>query len=176
MTLLKIISGGQSGVDRGALDAALAGEFPCGGWCPAGRLAEDGPIPEWYPLSELENGGYLDRTIKNLEDSDGTAIIYFGALEGGTEQTVLHCMRRQKPCKLIDAEEIPPARAAALVATFVATNAIATLNVAGPRLSKIPKAHAYAYEVVTRLLKSSVAMTRDPRIGARVAKMHHRRG
>lgn len=150
---MKIISGGQAGVDRGALDAALESRFPCGGWCPPGRMAEDGPISELYPLSELLHGSYRQRTIQNIVDSDATAVIYFGQLEGGTEQTVLHCIRRQKPYKLIDAEEIPALRAATLVAAFIATNAVVTLNVAGPRLSKAPGAHAYAFEFVTHLLR-----------------------
>jgi hypothetical protein len=57
MALAKIISGGQTGVDRAALDAALAADFPCGGWCPADRSAEDGPIPERYPMSLFMEGG-----------------------------------------------------------------------------------------------------------------------
>jgi hypothetical protein len=72
MPLLKIISGGQTGVDRGALDAALAVHFPCGGRCPAGRKAEDGTIPENYPVTALRRGGYRARTLKNVQDSDGT--------------------------------------------------------------------------------------------------------
>ena len=115
-------------------------------WKAAFRVVAGGPISAMYPLSEMQHGGYRERTIQNVVDSDATAVIYFGQLEGGTEQTVLHCIRRQKPYKLIDAEEIPALRAA---------NAVATLNVAGPRLSKAPDAHAYAFEVVTHLLRLS---------------------
>jgi hypothetical protein len=71
MSLLKVISGGQTGVDRGALDAALAAHFPCGGWCPADRKAEDGEVPEEYPVTPLRHGGYRARTRKNVEESDG---------------------------------------------------------------------------------------------------------
>lgn len=74
MTLQKIISGGQTGADRGALDAALEARVPCGGWCPADRSAEDGSIPDRYPLTPLPVGGYRARTLKNVEDSDGTVI------------------------------------------------------------------------------------------------------
>src|ERR671915_1058228 len=81
MELAKIISGGQTGTDRGALDAALAWGFPCGGWCPPGRLAEDGQIPERYPLIELKEGGYSQRTLRNVVESDGTAILYFSQIE-----------------------------------------------------------------------------------------------
>lgn len=152
MTLARILSGGQTGVDRGALDAALDHHFPCGGWCPTGRAAEDGPIPSRYPLRELPDGGYLDRTLRNVEDSDATAILCFGELEGGTEQTVLHCIRRQKPYKLIDAAAVPATRAAVSIAAFVADHGVTRLNVAGPRLSNAPGAHDYAYQCITHLL------------------------
>jgi Circularly permutated YpsA SLOG family len=75
MPLLKIISGGQTGVDRGALDTALGVHFPCGGWYSADRRAEDGTVPEKYPMTALPRAGYRARTRKNVEDSDGTVIL-----------------------------------------------------------------------------------------------------
>jgi hypothetical protein len=87
MALTKIISGGQTGVDRAALDAASAVGFPCGGWCPADRKAEDGPIPERYPMSLLTERGYRLRTLKNVQTSDGTAILFNQTLSGGTKLT-----------------------------------------------------------------------------------------
>ena len=152
MPLSKVISGGQTGVDRGALDAALEAGFPCGGWCPPGRAAEDGAIPARYPLSEMPAGGYRERTRRNVEESDGTLLLYFAALAGGTEQTRRDCVESGKPCRLIDAAEIPPERAARLAAEFVAREEISMLNVAGPRASESPRAYAYAFETVTRLL------------------------
>jgi hypothetical protein len=111
MNLEKIVSGGQTGVDQGALDAALAAGFPCGGWCPPGRLSEAGTIPDIYPVTELTGGGYSRRTIQNILDSDGTAIIHFGEIEGGTEFTLMQCIKKKRPYRLIDGEEVMPARA-----------------------------------------------------------------
>ncbi len=86
------MSGGQTGVGRGALDAALDVGRPCGGWCPAGRRAEDGRIPDRYPLAEVSAPGYAARTLRNVLDSDGTVIIHFGRLAG-----VLFCFWMQPP-------------------------------------------------------------------------------
>ena len=82
MLLTKIVSGGQTGVDRGALDAALAVGFPCGGWAPGNRMAEDGIIPKKYRLMVLPKGGYRERTRRNVVDSDGTAILFYETLKG----------------------------------------------------------------------------------------------
>jgi hypothetical protein len=150
--LAKIISGGQTGIDRGALDAALTWGFLCGGWCPLGRLAEDSRIPEHYPLIELKEGGYSQRTLRNVLESDGTAILYFSLIKGGTEETLLFCIKKHKPYKLIDAEEISAERAALLLASFVRHYGIEVLNVAGPRQSQAPHAHAYAYAAINSLL------------------------
>ena len=100
--MLKVISGGQTGVDRGALDAALALQVKCGGWCPEGRLAEDGTIPKRYPVMELANAGYAERTARNVADSDGTLIISNGVPLGGTRETVDRCIEMRKPHLIID--------------------------------------------------------------------------
>lgn len=152
MSLSKLVSGGQSGVDRGALDAALAAGFPCGGWCPPGRAAEDGVIPARYPMTEMPSGSYRERTRQNVLDSDATLVIYFEELQGGTEQTVLDCIKHEKPYKLIDATEIAPARAAELTVQFIARHGAAVLNVAGPRASNAPEGHRYTAEAIARLL------------------------
>jgi hypothetical protein len=154
--LNRIVSGGQTGVDRGALDAALEMQFPCGGWCPAGRLAEDGSIPERYPLTELPNAGYEERTLQNLLDTDGTVVIHFGHLSGGTLETCEWCVARGKPVKIIDAATTPQAAAAEEIGRFVERYNIETLNVAGPRASKAPQAQQYAREAVTLMLERYV--------------------
>src|SRR5678815_754424 len=90
---MKIISGGQTGVDRAALDVALSLGLDCGGWCPEGRLAEDGTIPARYPVRELPGGGFVQRTAQNVTDSDGTLIIHHGDLRGGTRETARLCAK-----------------------------------------------------------------------------------
>lgn len=154
MIVKSIVAGGQTGADRGALEAALANQFPCGGWCPPGRTAEDGVIPDRYPVKELEKGGYRERTIQNVLDSDGTLIIYYGNLSGGTEQTQLHCIRRRKPYKLIDGREVDIPRAIELGVEFVERESVQVLNVAGPRESNWNGAEKFAREVVHGMIQT----------------------
>jgi hypothetical protein len=147
--LCKIVSGGQSGVDRAALDAALTGRFPAGGWCPEGRKAEDGRIPERYPLKELSGADHRER---NVVDSDGTLIIYFDRVSGGTELTLQFCMEYHKPYLLIDADAIALDMAQTKVFRFIAAERIATLNVAGPRASGEDRAYPYTFDLISSLL------------------------
>jgi hypothetical protein len=100
LPITKIISGGQTGVDRAALDVAIELELPCGGWCPRGRLAEDGTVPDRYPLQETRSAEYAERTERNVIDSDGTLIIATRPLTGGTALTVELAHRRDKPLLL----------------------------------------------------------------------------
>ena len=145
---MKIISGGQTGVDRAALDVALKHGIESGGWCPTGRLDEFGRIPDRYPVQELESGGFTERTLRNVKDSDGTVIIYPGKLTGGTEQTVQFCVGQQRSHLLIDASKIPSEEAAKLISDFVRKTQIEILNVAGPRQSEWPDGYDYAYRVL----------------------------
>ena len=151
---MKIISGGQTGVDRAALDVALKNGIDCGGWCPAGRLDEFGTIPDQYPVNELEGGGFTERTLQNVKDSDGTIIIYSGKLAGGTEQTVRFCLEQQRPHQLLDASKIPTEEAARLVADFVRNQKINILNVAGPRESDWPEGYDYAFRALEAFVNS----------------------
>lgn len=149
---IKIVSGGQTGADRGALDAALKSNVDCGGWCPAGRLAEDGEIPARYPMQEIGEASYSGRTLKNVIDSDGTVIFFFGKLEGGSRLTAVCCRKERKPYLLVDAIDFDPQQAAAMVEDFIKENGIEVLNVAGPRDSKQPRAYDYTLETLSRLL------------------------
>lgn len=150
--LIRIISGGQTGVDRGALDAALAVGFPIGGYCPAGRSAEDGTIPDRYPLTELQRGGPLERTLMNVAESDGTAILYFESLSGGTEKTLQACLFLQRPYLLIDAELCLPEAAAERIRNFCRLHRIEVLNTAGPRASEWDDGFDFAREAIGELL------------------------
>ena len=150
---MKIISGGQTGVDRAALDVALKHVMECGGWCPAGRLDEFGRIPGQYPLQELEGGGFAERTLQNVKDSDGTVVIYSGQIGGGTEQTVRLCVDLKRPHELIDASKIRAEDAASLIADFVRAKKIKILNVAGPRQSEWPEGYHYASRVLEAFLR-----------------------
>lgn len=152
---MKVISGAQTGVDRAALDAALESGVEVGGWCPEGRIAEDGIIPEKYPVRELPNSGYRQRTKRNVIDSDGTVIIYFGYPSGGTEQTIFFCIKERKPYVLIDAEELTIERASRIIETFVSQNTITVLNVAGPRAGGESRAYEYAKKVILSVLQNN---------------------
>jgi hypothetical protein len=152
--VVKIISGGQTGVDRAALDVALKHGIECGGWCPAGRLDEFGRIPDQYPVQELEVGGFDERTLQNVKDSDGTVIIYSGKLSGGTQQTVRFSVELQRPYQLIDASNVSVQDAARLIADFVRKHKIDVLNVAGPRQSEWAEGYNYAFRALEILLTS----------------------
>jgi hypothetical protein len=151
--LLEVISGGQTGVDRGALDAALEAGTPCGGWCPQGRLAEDGPIPGRYPLRELAGGDYPQRTRRNVQDSDGTLVLHFGPVSGGTQYTITCCRELGRPVCLIDGSEVPPEAASSVAQAFVDSHGIRRLNVAGPRASHCGQAYDYSRSVLRRLIE-----------------------
>jgi hypothetical protein len=154
MSPIRIISGGQTGADRAALDAALSAGIECGGWCPEGRLAEDGQIAALYPLVELVGGGYRQRTFKNIEDSDGTAIFYFDRPRGGTELTLAKCIKLSKPYKLIDASTVAAKQAGEILRIFVANAGVRTLNVAGPRESSAPGTYAFVHQTAMFFIES----------------------
>lgn len=130
-----IVSGGQTGVDRAALDAAITLRMEHGGWCPRGRLAEDGPIPKRYELRETASAEYPVRTEQNVIDSDGTLILYRNRLIGGTELTRRLAIKHEKPWRAVNIGEDHDILS---VRQWIAENSIAVMNVAGPRESSTP--------------------------------------
>jgi len=170
---MRIISGGQTGVDRAALDVALQHGIECGGWCPAGRLDELGRIPDRYPVKELVGAGFTERTLQNVKESDDTVIIYAGKLSGGTKQTVQFSIEHQRPHLLIDASKISAEEAAKLIADFARKHHIGVLNVAGPRQSEWPEGYNYAFRALDGFAKSimSKSMSRSKRKFTRSAAL-----
>lgn len=152
-TLAKIITGGQTGVDRGAMDAALAAGFPCGGHCPEGRLAEDGVIPEHYPVQELAGGGYAARSEANVSTADGVVVFAPGTPTGGTALTIEFARRHERPVRVIDASVTEIDEAVERVLAFVEEQGVRTLDVAGPRASGWPGGEAYARSVIEQVLR-----------------------
>lgn len=149
MAIRKIISGGQTGVDRAALDVARDLCIERGGWCPKGRLAEDGRIPDEYPLQETDSPVYAERTEKNVIASDGTLILTVGTLAGGTAYTVECAQRHGRPYYVVDlARTMDPSSARQWLESYP----IAVLNVAGPRLSESPQGYVLARRFLTGLL------------------------
>jgi hypothetical protein len=130
----KIISGGQTGADRAALDFAMENGIAHGGWCPLGRLAEDGAIPEKYVLKEAATNDYRDRTLRNVMEADGTLIFYFDRLQGGTFLTYRYAKKFGRPTFLA---RLPTnSRSRQRARKWLLDHGIHTLNIAGPRASK----------------------------------------
>ena len=144
----KIISGGQTGIDRAALDAAIALGIPHGGWCPRGRLAEDGAIPSRYRLTETDSPEYRVRTERNVLEGDATLILHRGRLSGGTELTRQLAERHGRPCLAVDLENPPEPEA---IRRWIVAFSGGTLNVAGPRESQSPGISKSAREFLKEL-------------------------
>ena len=146
--LKKVVSGGQTGVDRAALDAAIYVGLEHGGWCPRGRKAEDGTVPPNYQLQETEAPQYAVRTERNVVDSDATLILHVGELSGGTRYTHAMAVKHDRPVHLIDLGQ-PIDFAAAR--DWLRQTGVVVLNVAGPRESSSPG--DAARECLVRLLE-----------------------
>ena len=149
----KIISGGQTGADRAALDFAIAHGIPHGGWCPKGRKAEDGAIPLRYQLSEMATGDYFNRTKQNIADSDATLILNIGELDGGTKRTVNFARRLNKPFKAVQLDSGDLNNQVEQIRDWLRSTCGGSLNVAGPRESKRPGIYRQSYDFLAHLLE-----------------------
>ncbi len=160
--LQKIVSGGQTGVDRAALDAAIAAGIPTGGWCPGERRAEDGQIPEQYPLQETASRSYAVRTEWNVRDSDGTLILVLDRISSGTKLTLDSARNQNKPVfveylassaprGLLGSENSRDEQIESVV-DWLRRHKICTLNVAGPRGSSSAEVYPRAFSFMAQLL------------------------
>ncbi|HPA20373.1 MAG TPA: putative molybdenum carrier protein [Verrucomicrobiae bacterium] len=164
----KLVSGGQTGADRAALNAAIALGLPHGGWCPKNRRAENGTIPDHYNLTETPGAGYPVRTEWNVRDSDGTVVLTLGELAtGGSRKTIEIARRLRKPCLHISRDGGDDARA--LLRDFIARHGIRVLNVAGSRESKEPGIGAWVEEMLAKALS-------EPRRSGSGPSSGHKRG
>ena len=165
----KIISGGQTGADRAALDVALKLGIPYGGWIPKGRKTEKGPLPKKYQLQEMPTDSYEARTEKNVQDSDGTLIIARGKLTGGTDYTRQMTLKRKKQILGIDLNLTGHYDAASLAASWIRLQHVQVLNVAGPRASE----DRQIYSDVVIILEQVVQILTDEDRKSKVEFDHH---
>jgi hypothetical protein len=155
---ITIISGGQTGADRAALDFALESDISHGGWCPRGRLAEDGPIPHCYQLQETPSRKYAQRTEWNVRDSDATVVFTTAAhASGGTALALEFARRLNRPSLHLSSQagvtlEKTTAGAAAALQRFLADHNVRRLNVAGPRGSQEPAIGKFVRDVLQQAL------------------------
>jgi hypothetical protein len=148
---IKIISGGQTGADRAALDFSLKHGVPHGGWVPKERKTEDGTLPEKYHLREMPTGQYSKRTEQNILDSDSTLIVSHGLLTGGSALTRELAKLHQKPWIHIDLEATPSPKAASMIREWIKHNGTKVMNVAGARASKDPKIYQATMDLLEKV-------------------------
>jgi Circularly permutated YpsA SLOG family len=145
----RIVSGGQTGVDRAALDIAIELDIPHGGWCPRGRRAEDGVIPVHYQVQEHPSEHYADRTRQNVIDSDGTLILYGNRLEGGTLMTARYA---EEQGKAVFRVRLSGRVSYIACIEWLEAKKIRVLNIAGPRASKDRQIYEKSLRFLRQLL------------------------
>ncbi|HDI59605.1 MAG TPA: hypothetical protein ENF48_04475 [Desulfobacteraceae bacterium] len=148
MQITKIISGGQTGADQAALDAAIELGIDHGGWVPKGRLTEDGPLADKYRLTETRTASYPERTERNVLDGDGTVIFSHGPLTGGSKLTAELAQKHGKPCLHIDLGRMHPLKASGKLHKWIRGNGVRILNVAGAKASKDPAIYNEVYQAI----------------------------
>ena len=153
LQIVKVVSGGQTGVDRAALDTAIFLQIEHGGWCPAGRRAEDGVIPHRYDLREMNSRDYVKRTEQNVIDSDGTLVLYCNKMRGGTLLTFRLASKHNRPRLAIDisALDLNPET----VRDWIVAENIGVLNVGGPRESSSPGIGRKAEQFLSMVLNTA---------------------
>jgi hypothetical protein len=155
---LTLVSGGQTGADRAALDFALRAGLPHDGWCPLGRLAEDGLLPDRYQLRETSTARYAERTRLNVRDSDATVVMTLAPeLTGGTKLTAEIAAELGKPLLHLCGAEVGPLEAAVTLRQFLAEHDVTRLNVAGPRASQEPQIGAFVGAVLAAALGTDLS-------------------
>jgi hypothetical protein len=162
--VLKVISGGQTGVDRAALDAAMALGLPVGGWCPRGRRAEDGVIAQRYPLIETPSIKYPPRTTRNVRDSDATLILTLRELDSGSKLAADMAKRLDKPCLVVSLSSYPETVHLEELLPWTVDQAV--LNVAGPRESRCPGIYPRAFGFLVRLFRAFEVANRRLKVAA----------
>lgn len=161
----KIISGGQTGADQAALDAAIKLGIPHGGWIPKGRLTERGTLPDKYKLTEMPDPSYAARTEQNVIDSNGTIIISHGPLSEGSEYTRQMAIKHHRPWLHIDLNQTPAFKSATLINSWINSNNLEILNVAGPRASKDNQIYAAVLKLVESVHYLQVLQNSKPEAG-----------
>lgn len=167
-SLARIVSGGQTGADRGGLDAAIRLGIEHGGWCPQGRRSEDGVIPPRYALREAPDHGYRDRTRRNVIDSDATIVFTRGRLTPGSRQTMEMAREAGRPALHVDVSRWPKARDGDIERfhEWLEENRIGTLNVAGSRESQAPglqvKVEQFLVEALTPAMDEELPLAAEP--------------
>jgi hypothetical protein len=149
--MIKIISGGQTGADRAALDAARERGIPHGGWLPKGRMTEDGALGPEYCLNELDSYRYQDRTRKNVVESDGTLIVSYGPLTGGSALTEALAIRYDRPFLHLNMDYYALEDAVQAIEQWLKKNSIKILNVAGPRASSDERIYATVRDLMLNI-------------------------
>jgi hypothetical protein len=167
----KIISGGQTGVDRAALDFAIKFNIPHGGWIVKGRIAEDGALDDRYKLQEIPESSYPRRTLKNILDSDGTLIISRGPLTGGSDYTRKMAVSRNRPCIHIDLNRMNFFQAAENIRTWIFDNKIEILNLGGPRSSKDPNIYKDVLDILETAFYLDIIDTNMPRVSGPAGRL-----